>query len=103
MTVVAASFIFFLLVFLGIGIYSATRKQNTTSDSHRGRHCRPDRADLPGHLRRRSAHGGQQCAPLAMRARREEVGDGMWNIVYYNTILGRIDLQAGRITGIDHL
>ena len=33
----------------------------------------------------------------------EEVGDGMWNIVYYNTILGRIDLQTGRITGIDHV
>ncbi len=33
----------------------------------------------------------------------EEVGDAMWNIVYYNTILGRIDLQTGRITGIDHV
>jgi len=29
----------------------------------------------------------------------EEVGDGIWSIVYYNTILGRIDLQTGKITG----
>jgi hypothetical protein len=33
----------------------------------------------------------------------EEVGDAMWNIVYYNTILGRIDLQTGRITGTNHV
>jgi len=31
----------------------------------------------------------------------EEVGDTMWNIVYYNTVLGRIDLQTGKITGGD--
>jgi hypothetical protein len=23
----------------------------------------------------------------------------VWNIVYYNTVLGRIDLQTGKITG----
>jgi len=32
MTLVAASFVFFLLIFLGIGVYSATRKQDTTAD-----------------------------------------------------------------------
>jgi hypothetical protein len=31
----------------------------------------------------------------------EEVGDTMWNIVYYNAVLGRIDLQTGKITGGD--
>lgn len=31
----------------------------------------------------------------------EEVGDSIWNIVYFNTILGRIELQAGGVTGID--
>jgi len=31
----------------------------------------------------------------------EEVGDTMWNVVYYNTVLGRIDLQTGKITGGD--
>jgi hypothetical protein len=31
----------------------------------------------------------------------EEVGDGLWNIVYYRTLLGRIDERTGRITGHD--
>jgi hypothetical protein len=31
----------------------------------------------------------------------EEVGDGLWNIVYYRTLLGRIDERTGRITGVD--
>jgi putative transposase len=30
----------------------------------------------------------------------EEVGDGLWNIVYYSTLLGRIDERIGRITGV---
>jgi hypothetical protein len=30
----------------------------------------------------------------------EEIGDGVWNIVYYRTLLGRIDEQTGRITGV---
>ena len=33
--------------------------------------------------------------PIAL----EEVGDGLWNIVYYRTLLGRIDERTGRITG----
>ncbi len=33
----------------------------------------------------------------------EEVGDALWNIVCYNTILGRIDLQTSRITEFDHV
>jgi transposase InsO family protein len=31
----------------------------------------------------------------------EEVGDGLWNIVYYRTLLGRIDERNGRITGVE--
>ena len=31
----------------------------------------------------------------------EEVGDGCWNIVYYETLLGRIDEKTGRITGVE--
>jgi len=31
----------------------------------------------------------------------EEVGDGLWNIVYYQTLLGRIDERTRRITGHD--
>ena len=30
----------------------------------------------------------------------EEIGDGLWNIVYYTTLLGRIDEQTGQITGV---
>ena len=30
----------------------------------------------------------------------EEVADGVWNIVYYQTLLGRIDERTGRITGV---
>lgn len=33
----------------------------------------------------------------------EEVGDVMWSIVYYDTILGRTDLRTGGITGNDHV
>ena len=33
--------------------------------------------------------------------RLEEVDDGIWTIVYYNMILGRVDLQTGKITGND--
>ncbi len=33
----------------------------------------------------------------------EEVGDDVWNIVYYNTVLGRIDLQTGKITGSENV
>lgn len=29
----------------------------------------------------------------------EEVADGIWNIVYYQTLLGRLDLRTGRVTG----
>ena len=32
MTLIVVSFLFFLLMFLGIGVYSATRKQDTTED-----------------------------------------------------------------------
>jgi hypothetical protein len=28
----------------------------------------------------------------------EEVEDGLWSIVYYRTLLGRIDLRTGRLT-----
>ncbi len=31
----------------------------------------------------------------------EESDEGIWSIVYYDTILGRIDRKTGRITGQD--
>jgi hypothetical protein len=33
----------------------------------------------------------------------EEVGDDVWNIVYYNTVIGRIDIQRGKITGSEYV
>ena len=30
----------------------------------------------------------------------EEVADGLWNLVYYRTLLGRIDVRSGRLTGV---
>jgi len=30
----------------------------------------------------------------------EEVDDGIWNLVYYRTLLGRIDVRSGRLTGV---
>jgi hypothetical protein len=32
----------------------------------------------------------------------EGVGDDLWSIVYYTTVLGRIDRQTGKITGSDN-
>ena len=31
---------------------------------------------------------------------REEVGDGIWNLVNYRTLLGRIDERTSRKTGL---
>lgn len=33
----------------------------------------------------------------------EEIDDGLWNIVYRNTVLGRLDSKTGKITGHDEL
>ncbi len=30
----------------------------------------------------------------------EAIGDGLWNIVYFRTLLGRIDERTGIITGV---
>ncbi len=30
----------------------------------------------------------------------EEIGDGLWNIIYYRTLLGRYDQRTGTITGV---
>jgi transposase InsO family protein len=33
----------------------------------------------------------------------EDVGGDVWSIVYYNTVLGRIDLKTGKITGSENV
>ncbi|HEU4762622.1 MAG TPA: integrase core domain-containing protein, partial [Gemmatimonadales bacterium] len=30
----------------------------------------------------------------------EEVDDGIWNLVYYRTLLGRVDVRSGLVTGV---
>jgi hypothetical protein len=32
----------------------------------------------------------------------DEVADGLWNLVYYRTLLGRIDVRSGQLTGVSH-
>ena len=47
--------------------------------------------------------GGQPFLSLALRQQDiglEEVADDIWNIVYYTTLLGRIDARTLRITGV---
>ena len=74
----------------------------------------PDRIvapEYPGHFEvRRVSNGG--AIRLAMHQRflsnalanehvgLEEVDDGIWNIIYYTTLLGRIDERDGVITGV---
>ncbi len=71
---------------------------------------RPKPPHYPGHfeVRRVSACGtfrmksGQYYLSKALLGEDvgfEEVDDEIWNIVYYSTILGRIDLKTGKITG----
>ena len=68
------------------------------------------RPEYPGHfeVRRVSACGafrlqsGQYFLSNALKGEEiglEEIDDGIWSIVYYNTTLGRIDRQTGKITG----
>ena len=67
--------------------------------------------EYPGHLelRRVSAAGTfrlKAAQPFLSNALHdqhiglEEVGDGLWNIVYYRTLLGRIDERSRQITGV---
>jgi len=67
--------------------------------------------EYPGHLevRRVSAAGTfrlKAAQPFLSNALRdehiglEEIADGLWNLVYYRTLLGRIDERTGQITGV---
>jgi len=33
---------------------------------------------------------------------REAIDDGIWNIIYYTKLLGRLDERAGRVTGASY-
>ena len=67
--------------------------------------------EYPGHMEvRRVSHAGtfrlKSKQPFLSQALAdesiglEEVGDGIWNIVYYETLLGRIDERIRKITGV---
>jgi len=71
---------------------------------------RPRSPEYPGHfeIRRVCARGafrlksGRFFLAKALAGEDlglEEVDDGIWNIVFYNTLLGRIDRETGTITG----
>ncbi len=88
------------------GDFPSERWQPSTK-VYSGRLRKPE---YPGYfeIRRVSAcgtfrlHTGQYFLSNALKGEDiglEEVGDDIWSIVYYNTILGRIDLQTGKITG----
>ena len=88
------------------GDFPAERWQ-PSAKTYSGRIREPE---YPGHfeIRRVSAcgtfrlHTGQYFLSNALKGDDiglEEVDDGIWSIVYYNTILGRIDLETGKITG----
>jgi hypothetical protein len=73
---------------------------------------KPAAPEYPAHLEvRRVSHAGtfrlHHKQPFLSNALAdeyiglEEVGDGCWNIVYYETLLGRIDEKTGRITGVE--
>lgn len=66
--------------------------------------------EYPGHLHVQSVTSAgtfrlKQHQPFLSTALRdeliglEEVGDGVWNIVYYTTLLAKIDERTGEITG----
>jgi transposase InsO family protein len=66
--------------------------------------------EYPGHLHVQPVSSGgtfrlKQHQPFLSTALRdeliglEEVGDGIWNIVYYTTLLAKIDERTGEITG----
>ncbi len=91
------------------GDFPAERWQPSTKEYS----SRIRQPEYPGHfeVRRVSTCGtfrlsGQYFLSNALEGENiglEEVGDAVWNIVYYNTVLGRIDLQTGKITGSENV
>jgi hypothetical protein len=53
-------------------------------------HCEPSQRNYPGRLQT-----GRYFPSLALE------GEGIWNLDYYNTVLGRLDLRIRKITGHD--
>jgi hypothetical protein len=91
------------------GDFPAERWQPSTKE-YPSRLAQPE---YPGHfeVRRVSSCGtfrlsGQYFLSNALAGENiglEEVDEDVWNIAYYNTVLGRIDIQTGKITGSENV
>jgi hypothetical protein len=91
------------------GDFPAERWQPSTKEYP----SRLPQPEYPGHceVRRVSTCGtfrlsGQHFLSNALESEDiglEEVGDDVRNIVYYHTVLGRIDVQTGKITGSENV
>ena len=106
--------------------FNAFRQRYNDERPHEGLHDRtpasvwvpsprpyPERRPAPEYpaameVRRVASHGGFSWAGRSVFLSEtlagedigfEEVGEDVWNIVYYRTLLARIDMQSGKITG----
>jgi hypothetical protein len=65
---------------------------------HRTTYRQLSAAEYDQHLRSRILRDLRaRAASLGL----EDVGDGLWVIVYYRALLGRTDQRTGRTTGVD--
>ena len=78
-----------------------------TEEGGRTRICRAAPAGVSGSRANPSSLHDSEARPSEPHkeedAGLEEISDAVWNIVDDNTVLGRIDLQAGKITGSDNV
>ncbi|MDH5198899.1 MAG: integrase, partial [Gemmatimonadota bacterium] len=66
-------------------------------------HCEVRRVSSAGTFR---LHSGQHFLSQALNAEYiglEQIADGLWNILYYDTLLGRFDHHRHTITGAPSL
>lgn len=63
-------------------------------------HLEVRRVSTAGTFRLKAAQPFLSVALAEQYVGLEEVGDGLWNIVYYRTLLGRIDERTATITGV---
>ena len=97
--------------------HEALNDETPASRWHPSTRARPSRLlppTDPGHfeVRRLSTagtfrlHNGQQCLTQALHGEMiglEDVRDGLWNVLYYDTLLGRFDEHSRTITGAPSL
>ena len=82
------------------GLHRRARTPRRISPPHYPAHMEVRRVSHCGTFR---LHSAQPFLSNALRDEHiglEEVDDGVWNIVYYRTLLGRIDERTLLITGV---